>query len=96
MTAREPTATIALHPADAADRRLRAGDPVIVANETGRLNLRVVLSDAIPRGVALAHKGKWPKQQQDGANVNVLNPGQRTDIGDSTAVHGIEVTVVPA
>ena len=96
MTAREPTATIALHPADAADRRLRDGDPVIVANETGRLNLRVVLSDAVPRGVALAHKGKWPKQQQDGANVNVLNPGQRTDMGDSTAVHGVEVTVVPA
>jgi hypothetical protein len=46
--------------------------------------------------VALAYKGKWPKQQQDGANVNVLNPGQRTDMGDSTAVHGVEVTVVRA
>jgi hypothetical protein len=28
--------------------------------------------------------------------VNALNPGERSDMGDSTAVHGVEVTVSPA
>jgi hypothetical protein len=28
-----------------------------------------------------------------GANVNVLNPGEKSDMGESTAVHSVEVTV---
>jgi anaerobic selenocysteine-containing dehydrogenase len=86
-------ATIALHPADAAERGLAEGDEALVFNETGRLSLAVSLSDALPRGVALSHKGRWPKQEAARANVNVLNPGRKTDMGESTSVHGIEVTV---
>jgi anaerobic selenocysteine-containing dehydrogenase len=96
MTARDRRATVALHPADAADRNLVDGDDAIVANETGRLTLRVSVSDTVPRGVALTHKGRWPKHQQEGANVNVLNPGLRADMGESTCVHGIEVKIIPA
>ena len=47
----------------------------------------------VPRGVALSHKGRWPKREDARANVNVLNPGEKADMGESTAVHGIEVTV---
>ena len=96
MRTRDPGATVALHPADAADRRLRDGDDALMANETGSLKMRVVVSDAVPRGVALTHKGRWPKQQPDEANVNVLNPGEKADMGESTCVHGVEVTVIPA
>jgi anaerobic selenocysteine-containing dehydrogenase len=96
MRTRDPGATVALHPADAADRRLRDGDDAVLANETGSLKMRVLVSDAAPRGVALAHKGRWPKQQPDHANVNLLNPGQKADMGESTCVHGVEVTIVPA
>jgi anaerobic selenocysteine-containing dehydrogenase len=85
--------TIALHPADAAERGLAEGDEALVFNETGRLSLAVSLSDALPRGVALSHKGRWPKHEAARANVNVLNPGRKTDMGESTCVHGIEVTV---
>jgi anaerobic selenocysteine-containing dehydrogenase len=85
--------TIALHPADAAERRLAEGDAALVSNETGQLSLNVSLSDALPRGVALSHKGRWPKREAGQANVNVLNPGRKTDMGESTSVHGIEVTV---
>jgi len=88
-------ATVALHPADAAERGLADGDAVLLANETGRLPARVILSDGLPRGVVLSHKGRWPKREEAGANVNVLNPGEKADMGESTAVHGVEVVVIP-
>jgi anaerobic selenocysteine-containing dehydrogenase len=98
MTTRDLIATVALHPADAADRRLMDGDDAVLANETGRIEMRVRVSDAVPRGVALSHKGRWPKREGDaaGANVNALNPGRQTDMGESTCVHGVEVTIFPA
>ncbi|HVD11209.1 MAG TPA: molybdopterin dinucleotide binding domain-containing protein, partial [Gaiellaceae bacterium] len=88
-------ATVALHPDDAAARGLADGDEAVVANETGRLRLLVALSDAVPRGVAYSPKGRWPKREPAGANVNALNPGERADMGESTSVHGVEVTVTP-
>jgi len=93
ISRRAGRATIALHPADAAERSLAEGDEALVFNETGRLSLAVTVSDALPRGVALSHKGRWPKQEPGHANVNALNPGRKTDMGESTCVHGIEVTV---
>ena len=88
-------ATISMHPADAAERSLAEGDPVDVANETGRLKMRLALTETVPRGVALSHKGRWPKQEEARRNVNVLNPGRKSDMGESTSVHGVEVTVTP-
>ncbi len=88
-------AAIAMHPADAAGRGLTEGDQVLVANETGRLVMRVTLSEGLPRGVALSYKGRWPKQEPGQKNVNALNPGRKSDMGESTSVHSIEVTVGP-
>jgi anaerobic selenocysteine-containing dehydrogenase len=95
IAARLGPATIALHPADAAERGLTEGEDVLVANETGSLSLRFTLSEALPRGVALSHKGRWPKREAARANVNVLNPGDKTDMGESTCVHGVEIVVTP-
>ena len=89
-------ATVSLHPADAAERGLTPGEQVLLANETGSLALRLAVSNGVLRGVALSHKGRWPKREGTRANVNVLNPGEKADMGESTAVHGIEVTVTPA
>jgi hypothetical protein len=33
---------------------------------------------------------RWPKFDPDGANVNVLSPGLKTDFGERTSVHGVE------
>ena len=88
-------ATVALNAADAAERGLVEGDPARLSNDTGNLTLRVTLSDVVPRGVALAHKGRWPKREDQGANVNALNPGVKTDMGESTSVHAVEVLVTP-
>jgi anaerobic selenocysteine-containing dehydrogenase len=86
-------ATIALNSADAQERHLAEGDSALVYNDCGRLRLRVAISDRVPRGVALAHKGRWLRADAAGANVNVLNPGAKSDMGESTAVHSVEVSV---
>ncbi len=89
-------ATVVLHPEDAAARGLGETDQAIVENATGRIVLEVVLSTDVPPGVALSHKGRWPSREPGRSNVNVLNPGEKADMGESTAVHGIEVTVSKA
>ncbi|MEM7221974.1 MAG: molybdopterin-dependent oxidoreductase [Pseudomonadota bacterium] len=84
---------VTLHPADAADMGVAEGDPVELANDLGRLAMVARLSDEVPRGAALAHKGRWPACEPSGASVNLLNPGLKTDMGESSCVHGVEVTV---
>ena len=86
-------ATIALNSLDAAERHLEDGQTATVRNGWGCLELQVVVSADVPRGVALAHKGRWLGPNSAGANVNVLNPGQKSDMGQSTAVHSVEVMV---
>ena len=86
-------ATVSLHPDDAAALGLKEGDEAKLSNETADLVLQVRISDEIRHGVALTHKGRWPKRERGQVNVNVLNPGRKTDMGESSAVHGIEVRV---
>jgi anaerobic selenocysteine-containing dehydrogenase len=88
-------ASVALHPDEAAARGVAEGSPVALINDVGRLSLNVTISEAIPMGVALVHKGRWPKLEASGCNVNVLNPGQKTDLAESSAVHSVEVQLVP-
>jgi anaerobic selenocysteine-containing dehydrogenase len=76
------------------DRRIgRRAGPLTLANEAGSLILPVRISADVPDGVAPVPKGRWPKLEPSQANVNALNPGLRTDIANSSAVHGIEVTI---
>ncbi len=93
LSRRIGTATVAMHPADAGERGLGDGDEAMLESLTGRLRLTVALSEDLPRGVVYSPKGRWPKREAGRANVNVLNPGHESDMGASTAVHGVEVTV---
>ena len=96
LDGRRGAATVTLHPQDAAERGLRAGDQATLRSAAGELTLPVVLSDDLPRGVALSPKGRWPRREPQDATVNVLNPGVPADMGASTSVHGVEVTVTRA
>ncbi len=96
LSRRVGAAAVAMHPDDAAQRGLAAGDLARLASKVGELMLTVVLSDDLPRGVAYSPKGHWPKRETAHANVNVLNPGEESDMGRSSAVHGVEVTITPA
>jgi anaerobic selenocysteine-containing dehydrogenase len=82
-----------LHPADMTTLDLCEGDDVELCNESGALRMQVCASDAIPEGVALCHKGRWAKFDANRGNVNVLNPGQKSDLGESSSVHGTLVRV---
>ena len=86
-------ASVAIHPDDAQALGLKEGDEARLSNDTGDIVLKVRLSDEVRPGVALAHKGRWPKREENRANANILNPGKKTDMGESSSVHGIEVTV---
>jgi anaerobic selenocysteine-containing dehydrogenase len=87
-------ATVWLHPADADLLEIADGTEVELRNAAGALRLRAARSDAVPKGVALSYKGRWPKLAA-GFNVNVLNTGEMTDMGESSCVHGTEVQIVP-
>jgi anaerobic selenocysteine-containing dehydrogenase len=99
IVARLGEATIALHPDDARVRGLADGDLASVRNADGALSLRVRIADSLPQGVALVHKGRWlgPAGGRGAAgNVNALNAGRKSDMGESTAVHSVEVQVEAA
>ncbi len=96
LTWRLGRATVTMHPDDAAECGVSAGDEVVLSSPSGTLTLTVAVSDELPRGVLYSPKGRWPKRERGGANVNVLNSGVESDMGRSTTVHGVEVTVTPA
>ena len=85
--------SVVLHPVDAAARGLREGDEALLSNGAGSLRLRVMVAEDVPPGVALSPKGRWLKQEAGGANVNVLNDGAKTDMGESSSVHSVEVEI---
>ncbi|GIK98730.1 MAG: molybdopterin oxidoreductase [Alphaproteobacteria bacterium] len=88
---------LTLHPDDAAARGLAEGDLAVVESDVGRLVLPVQVAAAVPPGAALAGKSRWPKIEATGvngrANINALHKGRKADMGGSTSVHGVEVTV---
>lgn len=93
LVKRAGPATIMMHPVDAAARGLKDGAVAMVSNETGSITLQVVTSDEMLPGVALSPKGRWPRLEETDANINVLYDGRKSDMGESTSVHGVEVQV---
>src|SRR4029079_5050939 len=84
---------IFLNPADAASRDLRDGDRLELSNQTGKLAATLGISPDVPAGVALLHKSRWPKGERALGNVNVLNPGRKSDLAESCAVHSIDIAI---
>lgn len=85
--------TVTLHANEAARRGLVAGDAVRVTSADGALTVQLAIGDGVPEGVALIPKGRWLTNEPGGANVNVLTMSRRTDMGDSTAIHGTLVRI---
>jgi anaerobic selenocysteine-containing dehydrogenase len=93
---RSAPAEITLHPDDARRFGIADGQPVTVGNHGGELTLTARVSDVVLPGTAMSYKGRWPSLSAGGDNLNLLYDGKKSDIGESSTVHGIEVTVVPA
>ena len=86
-------ASVIMHPEDAAAVGIAAGDPVRLENAAGKMDLVVEIENLAPRGVLISYKGRWPKLESGGCNVNVLNEGVAADMGASSSVHGTEVEI---
>jgi anaerobic selenocysteine-containing dehydrogenase len=82
---------VLLHPNDASDRRIADGDRIVLVNEGGELTLTVAISEVTQPGVGIVHKGRWPNASTGDANINLLVRGRKSDIAESTTVHGTEV-----
>ena len=85
--------TVLMNPEDARVRSLADGDTVSLFNDTGEIKLLLSVSSEVLPGVAVSYKGRWPKRTSTNSNINILNPGHKADMGASSAVHGIEVSV---
>ena len=86
-------ALVVIHPETADELNICDGDRVRLSNELGDLDLTAKLSDAITPGTLLSYKSRWLRAEQNRANVNILHVPRKTDMGESAAVHGTEVTV---
>ncbi len=85
---------VTLHPDDASARGLSKGDRVLLSNQHGRLAVTVRISEAAQPGAGIVYKGWWPDPEHGNANINALFSGAKSDIAESTTVHGIEVEIL--
>ena len=71
----------AIHPADAASRRIVAGDSVRVFNDRGEIRAAARITDDVAPGVVLSPMGQWQGEVDGGFGVNVLTSTRYADIG---------------
>lgn len=84
-----------LHPADALERGIAAGDDIVVKNESGRLQVEARIGDDTLRGVVVVPHGYW-RDGADGGSVNVLNADCPTHIGKAPSFSDTRVHVAKA
>ncbi|HEX2441388.1 MAG TPA: molybdopterin oxidoreductase family protein [Methylomirabilota bacterium] len=84
---------IALHPDDAAARRLADGDRARVHNARGEFCATVHVTDAVRCGVIAASKGYWPKRLSGAANANATVAERDADMGGGAVFHDNRVEV---
>lgn len=95
LMAKEGEPFVELHPEDAAERGVVNGTYVIVENERGWCELRVVVTDDVPRGVAVAPKGPWARLSRAGRNINWTTPDALGDIAGQSTFHSNLVEIRP-
>jgi anaerobic selenocysteine-containing dehydrogenase len=86
----EGTPFVEVHPADAAARGIRDGDPVVVENERGWCGLRAVVTNAVRPGVLASPKGRWARSS-GGRNVNWTTPDTLADMAGQSTFHSNRV-----
>lgn len=96
LQAREGEPFIELNPADAAARGVTDGSYVLVENQRGACELRAVVTDDVPPGVAVAPKGPWAKYSRGRRNINWTTPDALADLAGQSTFHSNIVFVRPA
>ncbi len=89
-----PSPAVLLHPSDAAERGLVAGQMVTVASPTGTIRVPLDVHDATRPGVAVMSKGVWLRHHGDGRGVNTLTPATGDQLANGACFNDtfVEVT----
>ncbi|HEX6779680.1 MAG TPA: molybdopterin-dependent oxidoreductase, partial [Ktedonobacterales bacterium] len=87
LTSKEGTPYVEISPADAARRGISSGDEVIIENERGWLQLRALVTDNVPPGVAVAPKGRWGQLSPGGRNINWTTSDALADLAGQSTFH---------
>jgi anaerobic selenocysteine-containing dehydrogenase len=98
--------TVHVHPDDARRHGIVDGECVVVASDTGQIDLPAEVTDAVMPGVVSIPHG-WGHdtegsqlrvaQRRPGANSNVLSSTDRFDpLSGNAVLNGIPVTLTPA
>ena len=83
-----------MHPVDAAARGLSDGAPVLVFNDLGRVELRLAVTEAVPRGVVASEKGAWLRTSPTGQTISALvSADLRADLAEGACFNDTDVEV---
>ncbi len=93
---KEP-AVVSVHPRDAADRGIRDGDRVLLANDRGQAVLPVHLTEELMPGVVCLPEGCWVDLDENGVDrggsANMFTDTQGTAPGVACIMHAIPVEI---
>ena len=87
------TATLEMHPADAAPRGIRNADAVRAFNDRGSCVLEARVDGAVPPGVVCTRSVRWAKRAPAQRNVNALTSERLTDAGGGPTFYSCLVEV---
>ena len=90
---RAGAAELIMNAADAARLGVAQGDRVELSNDHAALELVACIDDIVLPGTVLSYKGRWPSLEPGGESLNFLYDGLKTDMGESSGVHGMMVEV---
>jgi len=68
---------------------------VLLENERGSCELRAVVTEDVPPGVAVAPKGPWARLSRGKRNINWTTPDALADIAGQSTFHSNLVRVRP-
>jgi anaerobic dimethyl sulfoxide reductase subunit A len=88
-----------MHPDDARARTIEPHTLVRIENSSGRMKIRVRITDEIMQGVVCLTQGQWPEFLADdtecAGSVNILTTSEPTLPSQGSRTHSIGVTVLP-
>ena len=90
---RTRVASLQMHPDDAGERGVSAGDMVRIFNALGEVHCPVTLNADMRRGTVGLPKGLWRMSTLNGSTANALVPDDLTDIGGGAVFNDARVEV---
>ena len=87
--------SLMLHPADARERNIGDGMPVVISNGRGSFQAVARLSEDVLPGVVVAPMGHWRSRSPGEATVQAVNSGAFADLGAAPTFSDNLVEVAP-